>query len=174
MNKMLGVMCMACALVLAIPSVGQAQTQIHPEIITHDSRLTEIQRKLQIIYGRGRPLTTIVRSHICRSKDECKKIESSLRNLLLEAGAEPLLVASSDNYQFKLILDGDISSEYGIITQGLRLNFYDISSRVGERLIMSASATISCREKSSTDFGSPYSSCILDENTVRELFLRLR
>ena len=174
MIKMLGVICMACALALATQYIALAQTQIHPEITAYDSRLDEIQRKLQNIHGRGRPLTTIVKSNIYRSRDERKKIESILSNLLLDAGAEPLLIDYSDKYQFRLILDGEISSEHGTITQNLRLNFYDVSSRAGERLIMSASAIISCPEKSSTDFGLPYSSCIINESVARELFLRLR
>jgi hypothetical protein len=157
---------------LTLPT--NAQTQILPDQRVEDSRLVEIQRKLQNVHGRGRPLTTTVRSEVSNKTDENTRIELILSNLLLDVGAEPVLRTYSSGNQFRLLITSNVSVEYGGITQNLQLNLYDTMSRVGERLIMSGSATLNCRERPYNTFVAPKPTCILDEKVIRELFLRLR
>lgn len=171
MSKILKISVLISALAVSIATSTLAETKMHPEATSNDPRMTEIQKKLQNVYGKGRALTTLTTAYVSSNPDERRRVESILNNMLLEAGAEPVLKSSQDYFQYKLNLDSSASDEYGTVTQNLRLNLIDVRSRVGERLIMTSSATISCAQRTSN---GPRYQCPLDDGQIREIFLRLR
>lgn len=149
-----------------------AQTYLLPDNTMRDPRMAVIRKKLQSDHGSIRPLTTYTDTDVNRSWNEQGFFFSTLQNLLLEAGAEP--VRSERDAQFKLYLssNGRLDPGSNLIIETLTLTLTDLRARGGGQLIMSSTSTLQCPDTRVRKYLSLV--CPVNTEILVETFLRLR